>query len=126
MEFKVYEKIIKEGERVEWYGTEVPQKLITASVRLAAENLAHEIDKLESEIGEEKTPKTQSKRGYIEVLKSNLKNLPYTFNGDVLLRKKQKIEEQMKPKVEKKSKTKSRTTKKSSSTKNSDLIFGKK
>ena len=59
---------------------------------MAAENLSHEIDKLESELdGDVKGTKYQSKKGYIDILKRNLQNLPYTFNGDVLLAKKKKI-----------------------------------
>ena len=125
MDLDRYQEIIKKGEKTEWYGVEVPIGLINGSVRMAAENLSHEIDKLESELdGDVKGTKYQSKKGYIDILKRNLQNLPYTFNGDVLLAKKKKIEAEMKPKEEKK-RTKKSVTKKSG-TKNSNLIFGKK
>ena len=125
MDLDRYQEIIKKGEKTEWYGVEVPIDLINGSVRMAAENLSHEIDKLESELdGDVKGTKYQSKKGYIDILKRNLQNLPYTFNGDVLLAKKKKIEAEMKPKEEKK-RTKKSVTKKSG-TKNSNLIFGKK
>lgn len=125
MDLDRYQEIIKKGEKTEWYGVEVPIDLINGSVRMAAENLSHEIDKLESELdGDVKGTKYQSKKGYIDILKINLQNLPYTFNGDVLLAKKKKIEAEMKPKEEKK-RTKKSVTKKSG-TKNSNLIFGKK
>lgn len=143
MDLDRYQEIIKKGEKTEWYGAEVPIDLINGSVRMAAENLSHEIDKLESELdGDVKGTKYQSKKGYIDILKRNLQNLPYTFNGDVLLTKKKKIEAEMKPKEEKKRTSrrtkisvkkdevvieeKSEAPKKKGGTKNSDLIFGKK
>jgi len=143
MDLERYEEIIKKGEKTEWYGIEVPIDLVNNSVRMAAENLSNEIDKLESELDVDvKGTKHQSKRGYIDILKRNLQNLPYTFNGDVLLVKKKRIEAEMKPKEEKKRTSrrtkksvkkdevvieeKSKTPTKKGGTKNSDLIFGKK
>ena len=43
-----YEDIIRNGERVEWYGIEVPKDLLTKLVTVWSNNLKIEIDKLES------------------------------------------------------------------------------
>ena len=126
-----YEKILKKGEYVEWYGVQVHSELITDSVRVWCEQLSKEIDKLESEISDVKGSPNDKKRGYFSSLKLNLQNAPYTLNGYFYLKNKKRIEEEMKeskPKEKKVTKTKEKTnkTKKSTSTKNSDLIFGKK
>jgi hypothetical protein len=125
-----YEKILKEGNRVDWYGVLVPEKLITPSISMAAENLSHELDKLESTLIELRGSDKEKRVAYISAIRNNLRNLPYTLNGDFYLIKKNRIEKEIleteakttKPKTTKTKKTKSSNLK----TKNSNLIFGKK
>jgi hypothetical protein len=126
-----YEKILKNGEYVEWYGIQVPHELITNSVRFWCEQLSKEVDKLESEISDLKGSNTDKKRAYINSLKRNLQTAPYVLNGDFYLKKKKRIEEELKKESKskeskvKKNKETTNKTKKNTSTKNSNLIFGK-
>ena len=46
MDLEIYEEIIRNGERVEWYGVDVPRDLLTKKVLFASENLHREIDSL--------------------------------------------------------------------------------
>jgi hypothetical protein len=123
-----YEKIIKNGKKIEWYGVLVPEELITPSISMAAENLSTEIDKLESTLMELRGSDKEKRTAYITAIRNNLCNLPYTLNGDFYLIKKNRVEkeiielEKTKPKPNKTKKTKSNNLK----TKNSNLIFGKK
>jgi hypothetical protein len=127
-----YEKIIREGERVDWYGKEVPKDLITSSVTIWSERLKSEIDKMESELADLRGSDLEKRKGYLKSLYTNLQNAPYSLNGDFYLIKKKRIEldmEQNKKEVSKKvKKLKKETTTKvvNTKTKNSDLIFGKK
>lgn len=131
MDNKLYEKILKEGEKRDWYGVEVPKDLINGSISMAGENLSHELDKLESTLDELKGTSRDKRVSYIEVVRINLRSLPYRLNGDFYLMKKKRIEteilelEKNKKKTKKTTKSKEVTSKKSS-TKNSNLIFGKK
>lgn len=128
----LYEKIIRESEKVDWYGKEVPKDLITNSVTIWSERLKSEIDKIESELGDLRGSDLEKRKGYLKSLYNNLQNAPYTLNGDFYLIKKKRIEldiEQNKKEISKKvKKPKKETTTKvvNSKTKNSDLIFGKK
>jgi len=116
-----YEKIIKFGDKVDWYGSEVPESLLTPQVRVTTEQIIEQINKFE---GVDRTKKNV----YIEILWLKIKNLPYTLNGDVYLKKKKKFE------LEKENlkviKTKSNKNvikeRKPRVTKNSGLIFGNK
>tara|TARA_R110001592_G_scaffold350329_1_gene646356 strand:+ start:622 stop:1029 length:408 start_codon:yes stop_codon:yes gene_type:complete len=133
MDNKKYREIIKKGERVEWYGIEVPKDLITNLVSVWSSNLKSEIDKLESELNDLGGVSLERRKAYIKGLTYNLHNAPYTLNGDVYLKKKKEIELEIedknkknKKKVVKKSRSKTTINKKSSpKTKNSELIFGK-
>lgn len=116
MSNKEYENIIKNGQRIDWYGTEVPEELITPTVKVVAEQVIDQINKYESE-------GSRIKKEYIENLWINVKNLPYTLNGDFYLIKKKEIEDSLKTKkVSRKTKPKDE----SRVTKNSGLIFGNK
>lgn len=131
MNDRLYEKILKEGKKTDWYGVEVPVELVTASISMAAENLSHELDKLESTVNELKGNSREKRLAYIEAIKNNLRNLPYTLNGDFYLIKKKRIESEVfesekKIKKTKKTTNTKQTTSKKTATKNSDLIFGKK
>ncbi len=129
-----YEDIIRNGERVEWYGIEVPKDLLTKLVTVWSNNLKIEIDKLESTLSELRGVSLERRKNYIKGLKVNLQNAPYSLNGDVYLKKKKRIEasieEEEKSKKQKKTttrrkRTSKKTTTKRTTTKNSDLIFGK-
>ena len=129
-----YEYIIRNGERVEWYGVEVPKDLLTKLVTVWSNNLKIEIDKLESTLSELRGVSLERRKNYIKGLKVNLQNAPYSLNGDVYLKKKKRIEasieEEEKSKKPKKTttrrkRTSKKTTTKRTTTKNSDLIFGK-
>jgi hypothetical protein len=130
MEYAKYEKILKKGEKVDWYGVEVPEELLTSSVRFASENLSHELDKLESSLDELKGSDLEKRKSYIKVLLRNLQNLPYVLNGDFYLKKKKSIESEIedtdKKVVKEKKKISKSSDKKVVRTKNNDLIFGKK
>lgn len=136
MNIERYEKIIREGERIEWYDTEVPKELVTNLVRFASEGLKSEIDKLEASLDDLKGVSLDRRKGYLESLKNNLRNMPYHLNNDFSLIKKKRIEEEIEKEnnkkkpvrkrktVKKTTETKETTSKKT--TKNSSLIFGKK
>jgi hypothetical protein len=141
-----YIKILKEGERVDWHGEMVPKELITPGVRFWCDMVIPEINKLESTMNEYRGTNKEKRQGYIDALWNNVRNAPYTLNGDLYLIKKKRIEEEMKPKEEKKKRKTTRRTKKvtkannntlkkttkdasspskTTATKNSNLIFGK-
>jgi hypothetical protein len=126
-----YEDLIKNGERVDWYGVEVPRGLLTNLVTTWSSNLKREIDDLEASLSDLKGVSFDKRKAYIEGLMTNLQNAPYTLNNDVYLKKKKRIEskleeeQQKKKKKKKKTTTKRKTTSKSTGTKNSNLIFGK-
>jgi hypothetical protein len=122
-----YEKAVKEGERVDWYGVMVPEELITESVLMWSNSLVDEINKLESELMDIKGVSLDKRKAYIKSLQKNLQNAPYCLNGDFYLKKKERFEteiEELNKKQKTKKTTKTRATR--SKTKNSDLIFNKK
>jgi hypothetical protein len=111
MLYEKYEKILKHSERVDWYETEVPRELLTPLVINVASNIIEQINRYDDS-GVDNKPK----KDYIESLWENVRNLPYTLNGDFYLKKKIEIEGKVKPKKVKDVKT----------TKNSQRIFGNK
>jgi hypothetical protein len=118
MLYNEYEKILTKGKRVNWYDTQVPEKLITDIVKAMANQIVDQINKYEG-------VDSNSKKDYICNLWENVKNLPYTMNGDFYLIKKKEIEsKQKKPKINKNVKEPKEEIKKV--TKNSGLIFGNK
>lgn len=127
MDNERYEKILREGKKVDWYGVEVPLELINATAKLIASNISEEINKLESTLEDLRGSDLDKRKKYIESLKRNLQNTPYEVNGDFYLIKKKRIESEIE--IEK-TNTRKRKTNKSvkpntSKTKNSNLIFGK-
>ena len=129
-----YEKIIKEGERVEWYEQLVPKELINGKVTMWCEPLLHQIHILEGELSDLRGSEKEKRQGTINNLWNKIKNAPYTLNGDVYLLKKRAFESEIvktEPKKEKRTKkTTEKTTKNNvktldKGTKNSNLIFGK-
>lgn len=132
MDNSLYEKIIREDEKVDWYGAEVPQGLITDLVRFASEGLSHELDKLKSSLDELRGTDLEKRKNYIKSVERNLQTLPYTLNGDFYMKKKNRIEsaieeENKNKKPIKKTKETTKNVKVTSKkpTKKSDLIFGK-
>ncbi len=123
MDFRLYEKIIKEGEKIDWYGTEVPKDLINKKVIFISENLHKEIDDLKSKLLNTRGSGFDKMEHYIKALENNLKNLPYSLNGDCYLKKKKIIEQSIQEKQPKQTKTSKKKVKK---TKNSNIIFGNK
>ncbi len=128
-----YEEILKDGNRVDWYGTEVPEELITGAVKEWCNSLKEEIDKLESE--DLKGKAKEARKFYLDGLWNNIRNAPYRLNGDFYLIKKKRFESEQKETPTKKKttkKTRKKTTKsgnkssKGMSTKNSGIIFGNK
>tara|TARA_R100001510_G_C7640400_1_gene198090 strand:+ start:1108 stop:1485 length:378 start_codon:yes stop_codon:yes gene_type:complete len=123
LDFRLYEKIIKEGEKIDWYGTEVPKDLINKKVIFISENLHKEIDDLKSKLLNTRGSGFDKMEHYIKALENNLKNLPYSLNGDCYLKKKKIIEQSIQEKQPKQTKTSKKKVKK---TKNSNIIFGNK
>jgi hypothetical protein len=111
MEFSKYEKILRYGVKVEWYGVDVPVELLTVKIKLIGSNLANEIHLLEGTLSDLKGVMLEKRKYYIDALKNNLKNLPYSLNNDFYLKKKKRIEESIE--LEKKD-NKTKSIKKSS------------
>lgn len=108
-----YGSILKKGKKIDWYGTLVPEKLITPTVKKLAEQIEEQINKYEG-------VDAKNKKEYICLLWENIKNLPYKINGDFYLIKKHELEK-IKNKESKQEVIEEPTRK----TKNSNLIFGK-
>jgi hypothetical protein len=141
-----YEKILREGKRVDWHGDMVPEDLITKSVELWASMIIDELHLLEGTLSDLKGVAKEKRQHYVNGLWNNVKHAPYTLNGDVYMKKKRRIEEELKEKETPKKTTRRRktatkkTTKKTTNketttnakptssktgTKNSGAIFGK-
>tara|TARA_R110001632_G_scaffold31804_4_gene82743 strand:- start:1086 stop:1487 length:402 start_codon:yes stop_codon:yes gene_type:complete len=127
-----YIKILKENKNtIDWYGEKVPKELFNSTVKLFSENLIKEIKGLEEELEFIKLSVTKEKKqGYINSLWLNLKNSPYTLNGDVYLKIKKSVDNELNKVLEEKKVTKDtkkkKTTNKKKTTKNSSVIFGNK
>lgn len=120
LQYSDYEKILRKGKKVDWYDTQVPEDLLTPSVKAVANQIVEQINKYE---GVDSKPK----KDYISNLWLNVRNLPYTMNGDFYLIKKKEIEEKiLKDTKTKPKKEEVRTTEVTKTTKNSSLIFGNK
>jgi hypothetical protein len=122
---KIYEDLIRNGERVEWYGSMVPEGLLNNLVKTWSNNLTSEIDKLESTLSDLRGNSLEKRKSYIQNLKISLQNAPYSLNGDFYLKKKTRIESQIKEENKNKKTTKHKTKTSVKTTKNSNLIFRK-
>ena len=114
MTFDEYKEIIKNDERIDWYGKMVPEKLVNGRVRQMANMIVDSISKTEMEIDELRkgTKERIKKQEYIDKVWENVRNLPFTQNGlinDVYMVKYKKILEELEK--ENKGKTKPKTTK---------------
>jgi len=138
-----YEKILREGERVDWHGEMVPEALITKRVRAWCEMILEELHILEGTISDLKGAAKEKRQHYVNGLWNNVRHAPYTLNGDFYMMKKKRIDEELKEKekpkkttrkrktttkktTNKKTTTTTKTTSTKTGTKNSSLIFGKK
>jgi hypothetical protein len=120
LQYSDYEKILRKGKRVDWYDTQVPVDLITPAVKAMASQIVEQINIYEG-------VDDNSKKNYISTLWLNIRNLPYTMNGDFYLIKKREIEEKIKKDTKTKPKKEEvRTNEVKKVTKNSSLIFGNK
>ena len=120
LEYSDYEKILRKGKRVDWYDTQVPVDLLTPAVKAMAIQIVEQINIYEG-------VDDNSKKNYISTLWLNIRNLPYTMNGDFYLIKKREIEEKIKKDTKTKPKKEEvRTNEVKKVTKNSSLIFGNK
>lgn len=120
LEYSDYEKILRKGKRVDWYDTQVPVDLLTPAVKAMASQIVEQINIYEG-------VDDNSKKNYISTLWLNIRNLPYTMNGDFYLIKKREIEEKIKKDTKTKPKKEEvRTNEVKKVTKNSSLIFGNK
>jgi len=65
MDNKKYREIIEKGERIDWYGIEVPKDLITNLVSVWSSSLKNEIDKLESDLSDLSGVSLDSRKAYL-------------------------------------------------------------
>ena len=133
-----YEKLIREGEKIDWYGEQVPEKFITNGVKAWCEMVEESLDKLIGERGKLTGKSKETLDTYVNGVRNNIKTAPYRLNGDFYLIRKKKIEADMveespKPKPTRKKRVVKKTTNVKSDTsntvvrtKNSSLIFGNK
>lgn len=114
MTIEEYKEILKNGERTEWYGEEVPVVLITPVVKAIADMMIKSIGDLELEIDETTTAtKKASKKRYLNDLWNTVKILPYRQNGlihDFTLAKYKRIMAEIEEEEKKNKKTKPKTT----------------
>jgi hypothetical protein len=152
MTFDEYKEEILNGERIEWYDTMVPKKLVTPQVHALANMVRDSLLKMESEVSDmRKSKEKDSKERYIESRWSHIRTLPYHSNGLIadsymakyrrIIEEDEKKKEKTKPKTRKvrkrKAPTKPKVEKKVEENKeptpvvkgkrgkNSKLIFGK-
>jgi len=69
-----YERILVHGNRVDWYGVLTPEELCTDLVKYKANMVDDQINRLIAE-------GLDSTKDYIESLRNNVINLPYTQGG---------------------------------------------
>jgi len=112
MDYDTYKKIIEKDNKVEWYGVEIPEGLITKKVKYSAGLLQEEINKLKSELDDRKGISKDKLKKYIEKLETNIKQYPYTLNGDTYQKKRKKIEEELSKKTTKRKRKTSNKKKK--------------
>lgn len=109
MTFEEYKEEILNGEKMEWYGTMVPSKLVTNRVTTIANMVVESISKMEGDLSDMRNGSKEkaSKQGYVDGLWLNVRHLPYTSNGlisDSYMTKYKRITEEAektKPKTQK-------------------------
>ena len=106
-----------------WYCTICFIQIFLYLLGFISENLHKEIDDLKSKLLNTRGSGFDKMEHYIKALENNLKNLPYSLNGDCYLKKKKIIEQSIQEKQPKQTKTSKKKVKK---TKNSNIIFGNK
>lgn len=147
MTFEEYKEEILNGEKIEWYGTMVPRKLVTNIVIAITNSVLDSLNKDEAKLCDMRngTKERISKQNYLDNELLNIRHLPYTNNGLIsdcyMIKYKRIIEEakketnKTKPKTLKpmvdtskveKEEEKPKTTVKGRRGKNNNLIFGNK
>lgn len=123
MTFDEYKEIILNGERVEWYGEMVPNRLLTPQVYAIANMISESLNKMEADIADMhgNSKQKESKQRYINDRWRHIKTLPYHSNGlihDHYMAKYKRIiqEEEEKNKKKKKPSTRKTRTKKADPT----------
>lgn len=130
MDYESYKKIIRDGERVNWHGIMVPVELINDRVIQQETMMVSGLSDLESDLSESKrgTPTWTKINKYIEIVKENIRRIPYTQNGlinDCYMVKYNRILKEIEGEKTVEPKPKKSKTRKKRETKNSKLIFGK-
>jgi hypothetical protein len=122
MTFEEYREEILNGEKMEWYETMVPRKLVTSRVSTIANMIVESLSKMEGELSDmRKGSKEQiKKQNYIDSTWLNIRHLPYTSNGLIsdcymvkykrIIAEAEKETKKTKPKVRKTRKPKVSTT----------------
>jgi len=95
----IYEDIIKNDNKIRWYGVMIPESLKTKLVIEASKPMMDQINLLESEVDSLKGISKTKMSNRIKSIRANIQNLPYVLNGDVYLKKKKRIEGSKKTKV---------------------------
>jgi len=137
MTFDEYKEEILNGEKMEWYDTMVPRKLVTPVVSYLANMIVDSIVQIEGELSDMRNgSKEKIKREhYLENIWDKIKHLPYISNGLIsdsyMIKYKRIIEEYEKlPKTKKQTNVteeqKPKTTRRVRRSKNDNLIFGEK
>jgi hypothetical protein len=123
MTFDEYKEEILNGEKMEWYDTMVPRKLVTPRVSAIANMIVENLHKMESELSDMRngTKEKIKKQNYVDSVWLNVRHLPYTTNGlisDCYMKKyKRIIAEAQEKEVKKPKKRKTRKPKVSTTTK---------
>ena len=117
MTFDEYREEIINGNKVEWYETMVPEKLITRRVMAIADMMMEGITKLEGEITDHKKGSKErgGKERYLGSQLHTIRHLPFNNNGlidDFYLVKYRKITDELEKEKPKETKPKRRTTRK--------------
>lgn len=82
MTYEEYKEVLKNGERVDWYGEMVPVVLLTGRVRSIANMVISHISEMEDTLSEYPVGKSRtSRKRSIERSWENVRTLPYTQNG---------------------------------------------
>ncbi len=116
MTFDEYKQEILNGEKMEWYDTMVPRKLVTPRVSAIANMIIESLHKMEAELSDMRngTKEKIKKQNYVDSVWLNIRHLPYTSNGliaDCYMKKYKRIIAEVEEK-EKKTKPKTRKTRK--------------
>jgi hypothetical protein len=114
MTFDEYRDIIRNGEKTDWYGEQVPMDLINNNVMTITNMIIDGLAQVEMDINELKkgSKERSSKQDYYDKVMDNVRKLPYSQNGMIndcyLFKYKKIISEIEKEELEKNKKTTSK------------------